>query len=308
MSDRGLPLRFGLFPEPVAADAAAVVEDVLLAERLGYDLVGIQDHPYNPQYLDTMTLLAVLAARTTRVGLFPDVASLPLRPPAVLAKSAATLDLLSGGRFDLGLGAGAVWSAIGAFGGPQRSAGEAVAALEEAIGVLRLLWSDERSVHLHGAHYRLDGAHPGPRPSRAIGVWIGAYGPRMLALTGRLADGWLPSAAFLPPDKLGEAERRVDDAAAAAGRRPDAVRRMYNIGGEITDGTDRGFLQGPVERWVDELSTLVLEAGVDTFVLWAGEPRRRQMEVFAGEVMPAVRAAVEAGRSNPGAGVPDSAE
>jgi hypothetical protein len=86
MSDRGLPVNFGFFPEPVAADAALVVEDVLLAERLGYDLVGIQDHPYNPQYLDTMTLLAVLAARTTRIGLFPDVASLPLRPPAVLAK------------------------------------------------------------------------------------------------------------------------------------------------------------------------------------------------------------------------------
>jgi alkanesulfonate monooxygenase SsuD/methylene tetrahydromethanopterin reductase-like flavin-dependent oxidoreductase (luciferase family) len=299
MSDRGLPVRFGFFPEPVAADPAGVVEDVLLAERLGYDLVGIQDHPYNPHYLDTMTLLAVLAARTTRIGLFPDVASLPLRPPAVLAKSAASLDLLSGGRFDLGLGAGAIWPAIGAYGGPQRSAGEAVAALEEAIRVLRLLWSDERSVRLHGAHYRLDGAHPGPRPSRAIGVWIGAYGPRMLALTGRLADGWLPSAAFLPPDKLGDAQRRLDDAATAAGRPPEAVRRIYNISGEITDGTDRAFLQGPVKRWVDELSTLVLEAGVDTFVLWASEPRRRQMEIFADEVMPAVRAAVDAARSDP---------
>jgi alkanesulfonate monooxygenase SsuD/methylene tetrahydromethanopterin reductase-like flavin-dependent oxidoreductase (luciferase family) len=299
MSDRGLPVNFGFFPEPVAADAALVVVDVLLAERLGYDLVGIQDHPYNPQYLDTMTLLAVLAARTTRIGLFPDVASLPLRPPAVLAKTAATLDLLSGGRFDLGLGAGAVWPAIGAFGGPQRSAGEAVAALEEAIKVLRLLWSEERSARLHGAHYRLDGAHPGPRPSRKIGVWIGAYGPRMLALTGRLADGWVPSAAFLPPDKLGDAQRRLDDAAAAAGRSPDAVRRIYNIGGEITDGADRGFLQGPVTRWVDELSSLVLETGIDTFVLWAGMPRRRQMEIFAGEVMPAVRAAVEVARSGP---------
>jgi len=152
---------------------------------------------------------------------------------------------------------------------------------------------------LHGAHYRLDGAHPGPRPSRKIGVWIGAYGPRMLALTGRLADGWVSSAAFLLPDKLGDAQRRLDDAAAAEGRSPDAVRRIYDIGGEITDGADRGFLQGPVTRWVDELSSLVLEAGIDTFVLWAGMPRRRQMEIFAGEVMPAVRAAVEAARLDP---------
>ena len=297
MADRGLPVRFGFFPEPAAADAAAVVDDVLHAERLGFDLVGIQDHPYNAQYLDTMTLLAVLAARTTRIGLFPDVASLPLRPPALLAKSAATLDLLSGGRFDLGLGAGAIWPAIAAYGGPKRSPGEAVAALEEAIAVLRLLWGDDRSVRFDGAHYRLDGAHPGPRPSRPIGVWLGAYGPRMLELTGRSADGWLPSSGFLPPEKLSDAQRRIDDAAAAVGRSPQAVSRMYNVAGEITDGESRGFLQGPAEQWCDELTALVLDAGIDTFVLWAGEPRRRQMERFADDVAPAVRAAVDAART-----------
>ena len=297
MADRGLPVRFGFFPEPAAADAAAVVDDVLHAERLGFDLVGIQDHPYNAEYLDTMTLLAVLAARTTRIGLFPDVASLPLRPPALLAKSAATLDLLSGGRFDLGLGAGAIWPAIAAYGGPKRSPGEAVAALEEAIAVLRLLWGDDRSVRFDGAHYRLDGAHPGPRPSRPIGVWLGAYGPRMLELTGRSADGWLPSSGFLPPEKLSDAQRRIDDAAAAAGRSPQAVSRMYNVAGEITDGESRGFLQGPAEQWCDELTALVLDAGIDTFVLWAGEPRRRQMERFADDVAPAVRAAVDAART-----------
>jgi alkanesulfonate monooxygenase SsuD/methylene tetrahydromethanopterin reductase-like flavin-dependent oxidoreductase (luciferase family) len=290
-------VRFGFFPEPAAADAAAVVDDVLLAERLGFDLVGIQDHPYHSGHLDTMTLLAVLAARTSRIGLFPDVASLPLRPPAMLAKSAATLDLLSGGRLDLGLGAGASWPAIAAYGGPRRAPGEAVAALEEAIAVMRLLWGDERSVRFRGAHYRLDGAHPGPRPSRPIGLWIGAYGPRMLALTGRLADGWLPSSGYLPPERLGEAQRRVDDAAAAAGRPPGAVRRIYNVSGEITDGPGRGFLQGPAERWVDELTALVLDEGVDTFVLWAGAPRRGQLERFAHDVAPAVRAAVEAART-----------
>lgn len=296
MPDRGLPVRFGFFPEPVATDVAAVVDDVLLAERLGYDLVGIQDHPYNAQYLDTMTLLAVLAARTTRVGLFPDVASLPLRPPAMLAKSAATLDLLSGGRFDLGLGAGAIWPAIAAYGGPRRTPGEAVTALDEAIRVMRLLWGGERSVRLAGEHYRLDGAHPGPRPSRPIGIWIGAYGPRMLELTGRSADGWLPSSGFLPPEKLGEAQRRIDEAAAAAARPPQAVRRIYNISGEITDRSGEGFLQGPPQRWVDELTELVLDAGIDTFVLWAAGPRREQLHRFADEIAPAVRAAVAAAR------------
>jgi alkanesulfonate monooxygenase SsuD/methylene tetrahydromethanopterin reductase-like flavin-dependent oxidoreductase (luciferase family) len=297
MPDRGLPVRFGFFPEPVAADATAVVDDVLLAERLGFDLVGIQDHPYNAQYLDTMTLLAVLAARTSRIGLFPDVAGLPLRPPAMLAKSAATLDLLSGGRFDLGLGAGAIWPAIGAYGGPRRSPAESVAALEEAIAVMRLLWGGERAVRFAGDHYRLDGAHPGPAPSRPIGVWLGAYGPRMLELTGRLADGWLPSSGFLAPDRLGDAGRRVDDAAAAAGRPATAVRRIYNVSGEITDGPSRGFLQGPAGQWVDELSALVLDEGMDSFVLWADAPRRAQMRRFAEDVAPAVRAAVESARA-----------
>ncbi len=297
MPDRGLPVRFGFFPEPLATDAAAVVDDVLFAERLGFDLVGVQDHPYQARHLDTMTLLAVLAGRTTRIGLFPDVACLPLRPPAVLAKSAATLDVLSGGRFDLGLGAGAFWPAIAAYGGPRRTPGEAVAAVEEAIGVMRLLWGEERSVRFAGGHYRLDGARPGPPPSRPIGVWIGAYGPRMLELTGRLADGWLPSAGFLPPGELGDAQRRIDDAAAAAGRSPQAVRRVYNINGEITDGPGDGFLQGPPQRWVDELTALVLDAGIDTFVLWAAAPRRVQMQRFAEEVAPAVVAAVDAARA-----------
>ncbi len=297
MPDRGLPVRFGFFPEPAATDAAAVVDDVLLAERLGLDLVGIQDHPYQARHLDTMTLLAVLAGRTTRIGLFPDVACLPLRPPAVLAKSAATLDVLSGGRFVLGLGAGAFWPAIAAYGGPRRAPGEAVAALEEAIGVMRLLWGDERSVRFAGAHYRLDGARPGPPPSRPLDVWVGAYGPRMLELTGRLADGWLPSAGYLPPEKLGDAQRRVDDAAAAAGRPPQAVRRIYNIDGEITDGAGDRFLHGPPQRWVEELTALVLDAGIDTFVLWPGTPRRLQLQRFAEEVAPAVVAAVDAARA-----------
>ena len=86
------------------------------ADEGGIDLVGIQDHPYQWRYVDTWTLIAWLAARTERIRFFPDVANLPLRPPAVLAKAAASLDVLSGGRVELGLGAGAFWEAIGADG------------------------------------------------------------------------------------------------------------------------------------------------------------------------------------------------
>src|SRR4051794_6002519 len=119
-------VELGVFVIPDASGRDAVVEQVTLADRLGLDLVGIQDHPYQRRFLETMSLLAFLAARTTRVRLFPDVANLPLRQPAVLAKEAATIDLLSGGRFELGLGARAVLGAVrgpGGAGGPPRGAG-----------------------------------------------------------------------------------------------------------------------------------------------------------------------------------------
>ena len=135
------------------------------ADAAGLHVVGIQDHPYQHHFLDTWSLIPTLLAETQRVSFFTDVANLPLRPPAVMAKAAATLDVLSGGRFELGLGAGGFSDVIAGFGGPRRTPGESVEALDEAIDVIRLLWSKEHAVSLEGKHYRLDGAHPGPRPA-----------------------------------------------------------------------------------------------------------------------------------------------
>jgi alkanesulfonate monooxygenase SsuD/methylene tetrahydromethanopterin reductase-like flavin-dependent oxidoreductase (luciferase family) len=295
MPDAGQPVRFGWFLVPEAADPPALVEQARLAERAGFDLVGIQDHPYQRRYLDTFSLLAALATATERVGLFPDVASLPLRHPAMLAKAAASIDLLSGGRFELGLGAGSFWDAIVAMGGPRRSPGEAVEALEEAVALLRLLWSDQRSVRFTGQHYRVAGVRPGPAPAHPIRIWVGAYGPRMLQLVGRLADGWVPSAGYLPPERLAAAQARIDDAAAAAGRDPAAVRRLYNVSGRIGPGGG-GFLDGPPGQWVEQLLPLVVETGMDTFVLWPSESPASQLQVFAAEVAPALREAVAAHR------------
>src|SRR5215471_4297489 len=106
MTDLGHELLFGAALPPDAADHRAVVDVVLTAERLGLDLAGFQDHPYQPGFLDAWTLLSYLAARTERILLLPDVLNVPLRPPAVLARSAAALAILSGGRLVLGLGAG----------------------------------------------------------------------------------------------------------------------------------------------------------------------------------------------------------
>src|SRR2546423_15705441 len=151
-----MPVELGIFPTPNAADLDDILEQVLMAERLGIDLVGIQDHPYQRRFLDTWSLIPFLAARTERIRFFPDVANLPLRPPAVMAKAAATIDLLSNGRFELGLGTGAFWDGIGAMGGPVRSGRESVDALEEAIQIIRLMWSGERTISFAGEHYTCD--------------------------------------------------------------------------------------------------------------------------------------------------------
>jgi alkanesulfonate monooxygenase SsuD/methylene tetrahydromethanopterin reductase-like flavin-dependent oxidoreductase (luciferase family) len=199
--DYGHDLLFGVFVPPSAQEADAVLALARRADDAGLDLVSVQDHPYNPQFLDAWTLLTTIAATTSRVRVFPNVANLPLRPPAVLARQVATLDILSGGRAELGIGAGAFWDAIEAMGGPRRSAGQSVAALREAIGVIRALWTPGHGVRLAGEYYSLHGAKPGPLPVHDVGIWVGSYKERMLRLTGELADGWLPSAPYAPPDR-----------------------------------------------------------------------------------------------------------
>jgi alkanesulfonate monooxygenase SsuD/methylene tetrahydromethanopterin reductase-like flavin-dependent oxidoreductase (luciferase family) len=279
-------VELGVFVTPEAADRDGVLEQVQLADRAGLDLVGIQDHPYQRRFLDTLSLLAFLAARTERVRLFPDVANLPLRPPAVLAKAAATIDLLSGGRFELGLGAGAFWDAIGAMGGPVRSPGESVEALEEAIAVIRAMWSGERSARFEGRHHSLAGVHPGPSPAHEIGIWLGAYGPRMLRLVGRAADGWLPSVPTgLPLAAVPARQEAIDESARAAGRDPAAIRRVANV------SAAPGFLDGPLEQQVEQLVALVRELRFDGLVLMPGdEDPMAEIERLGTEVAAAVRA------------------
>lgn len=294
MSDYGRELEFGVSVAPLAEEAGRVARVVRAADAAGLDLVGIQDHPYQRRFLDTWTLIATLVPQTQRIRFFPDVANLPLRPPAMLAKAAASLDLISGGRVELGLGAGAFWDAIEAMDGPRRSPGEARRALEEAIHVMRLVWSEERSLRFDGEFYSLRGMRPGPRPAHEIGVWLGVYGPRMLSLLGRLADGWVPSLGYVPPEKLPELHGRIDEAALEAGREPASIRRAYNVSGVIEAGGE-GPLDGPASKWVEELARFALQYGMDTFVFWPGgepEDHERQVGLFAEEVAPAVREAV----------------
>jgi alkanesulfonate monooxygenase SsuD/methylene tetrahydromethanopterin reductase-like flavin-dependent oxidoreductase (luciferase family) len=285
--DYGRPVQFGLFPTPEAEALEEILSLARIADDAGLELIGIQDHPYQRRFLDTWMLMATVLAETQRVRVFPDVANLPLRPPAVMAKAAASLDVLSRGRFELGLGAGGFWTAIAAMGGPSRTPGEAVDALEEAIKVIRLMWSDERSVRFEGRHYRLAGVKPGPRPVHDMGIWLGVGGKRTLGLVGRAADGWVPSSGWATPDKLADMHARIDEAAVTAGRDPAQIRRVYNVWGLI-DGPG-GFLNGSAGQWVDELTELAVYRGMDTFVFGPSADPVPQSQRFANEIAPVVR-------------------
>ncbi len=281
--DYGRPVQFGYFVLPDSMRPMRPLELAVRADALGIDLIGAQDHPYQRRFYDTWTLLTAIAMRTTRASVFPDVANLPLRPPAMLAKAAASLDLLSGGRVELGLGAGGFWEAIAAMGGPVRTPGEAVSALEEAIEVIRLVWSGGRGVRFDGKFYQLAGLNAGPVPSHPIGVWLGAYKPRMLRLVGRAADGWVPSLGYLKPEAMQEANARLDDAAREAGRDPAAIRRVLNVAANLN---------------ADEIAELTLEHGFDTFVIGeTQEDAEAELREFLENVAPKVRELVAKGRA-----------
>jgi alkanesulfonate monooxygenase SsuD/methylene tetrahydromethanopterin reductase-like flavin-dependent oxidoreductase (luciferase family) len=306
--DYGHPIEFGFFLDPATGDPAHTLEIARILDRLGFDLVGIQDHPYNARHFDALSLASVILGQTERLRVFPDVACLPLRPPLMLAKQAATLDALSGGRFDLGLGAGAMWDAIVGMGGPRREPRVAIDALREAVLLTRQAMSG-RPVRSAGETYPVPGARFGPLPAHDMGIWLGVLGPRALRLTGELADGWVPSMAYLPPARAAAGHAIIDEAARAAGRDPSAIRRIYNVGGDVTpsieSGTDEDSkIEGPRAHWVDVLSHLAVDHGFGTFVLW-GVPTEPRLRMFIEEIAPAVRervASIRAYRGTPTAG------
>jgi alkanesulfonate monooxygenase SsuD/methylene tetrahydromethanopterin reductase-like flavin-dependent oxidoreductase (luciferase family) len=295
MPDYGHDLLFGVSLPPNARDHEAVLATAELADDLGLDIIGFQDHPYQATFLDAWTLLSYVAGRTQRIRLFPDVANIPLRPPAVLARSAAALDILSGGRVELGLGAGYYIEPIAAMGGPRRTLGEHVDALEEAVAVIRSLWKPGQAVHFQGKHYSLRGARPGPTPAHPIAIWLGAYKKRMLQLTGRFADGWIPSLGYASPDDLGRMNATIDAEAETFGREPSAIRRGFNVSGSFAT-FDSGFLQGPPNVWAEQLTELTLRDGMSAFILGLSPGDDADLRRWTQEVVPAVRESVATGR------------
>jgi len=275
MPDYGHPLRFGVFITPSTDAPSGTVDLAVLAEDLGLDLVTFQDHPYQPALLDTWTLLSWVAARTHRVHVSANVLSLPSRPAAVLARAAASLDLLSGGRFELGIGPGTFWDALEAMGLPRRTpAAESVTALEEAIQVIRGTWdtTGRGPLVVDGRHYSVRGAKRGAAPAHAIPVVLGAYGPRMLRLTGSTADGWVPTMSYLGPGDLKDGNAAIDAAAIDAGRDPSSISRHLIV---------------PPSLGVTDLVDLGRQQGISTFILAADDAGT--ITAFARSTAPRVR-------------------
>jgi len=268
-------LRFAANIIPSADDVPRVLTLVRAAERSGLDMVTFQDHPYQPAFLDAWTLLSYAAAATTTIGLAGNVHPLPLRPPAMLAQAAASLDLLSGGRFELALGAGGFPEAIAAMGGRRHTPRDAVDALGEGIQIIRNAWDTRAAgdVRLRGRHYSVDGLDRGPAPAHDIAIWLGAYGPRMLRLVGRAANGWLPSLTRLRSLRdLADGNAVIDEAAVAAGRAPGDIARLLNLAAPAEPG---------------QLAELASTYGISVFTVVTRSAH--EVERLAGEIAPATR-------------------
>ncbi|MQY04967.1 LLM class flavin-dependent oxidoreductase [Actinomadura macrotermitis] len=295
---------FGVSVSTAVEAARESLRLATLADRDGLDLVTVSDHPYYGGRLDAYSILGVVLGATSSITGVVSVSNLPTRPAPMLARAVTSLSALSGGRIVLGLGVGGLWDDIARMGVERLGPGAAVRAFEEAITLVRELSGGGGPMTFDGEFYQVDALEPAPVP--AAPVWTGSVGPKSLAVTGRLADGWFPGHAA---DWLSERYRTsrpvIDEAALAAGRDPADVATVYNLPGEITEaplaaprdreGRWRG---GSVEQWTEELTGAVLEHGASGFVYFAPggrAPDEAALGRWAREIVPAVRAAVAAG-------------
>lgn len=288
--------RFGLSLSTSAAAGADPLGMAVRAEQLDIDFVSATDHPggSHPSY-ETWTLLTWIAASTTRIGITTKVLSVPMRLPALTAKMAETLQRLSGGRLILGLGGGFSDEEMGSFGLPTRSAGEKVSGLAEAVQIIRELWSQPMS-SFDGQIYRTDAAEIEPKPEPRIPIWLGTFGDRALATTGSLADGWIPSFGYAPPDVVVGMRAKMRSAAARAGRDPDDITCAYNM--EIRIGEQRedpSIVSGSASHVTDQLLGFTKLGFTVLNLALVGPDEREQLELLARDVIPAVHAAVSSG-------------
>jgi probable F420-dependent oxidoreductase len=283
----GQQVRFGI-EVGFEFDPERLVERAQRAEALGFDLFSISDHLHaeRPTY-EPWTALTWVASATERLGVLTNVLGLPYRAPAVTAKMTETLDRLSGGRVVLGLGVGGYDKEFAAFGLAQRTPGAKVTALDEAVRLIRSLWTDQ-TVSFTGEHFHTDGARIEPKPAHRIPIWLGTYGPRSLRLTGMLADGWLPSFPRLTLHDAVAMRAAVRAGARAAGRDPDDVTCACNLVVTLDDNhtPTPQRVAGSTQAVAEQLAAIT-RAGFTVFQIVFTAPE--QDERFAHEVIPLLR-------------------
>ena len=284
---------FGLNVSPAIEDDPISV--ARRAEELGFSFVSMNDHLHGetPRH-ETWTLLAWIAATTSRIRIASRVLAVPYRHPAVLAKMAETFDRLSGGRLILGLGGGYSDEEFAAFGLGVPSPGEKVDGLEEAVRIAHGLWSQEQFTFT-GHRYRTEGARIEPKPQRQIPIWLGTYGKRALELTGRLADGWIPTYELALPAAVPDMRDRITDAAIKAGRKPADITCVYNVDVRIDrDPTPDFVVSAPANELAERLTGFA-DLGFNAVNLVPfGPDKAEQIERLAHEVIPAVISESEA--------------
>jgi alkanesulfonate monooxygenase SsuD/methylene tetrahydromethanopterin reductase-like flavin-dependent oxidoreductase (luciferase family) len=282
---------FGLNVSISSAAGADPVADARRAEELGYDFVSMNDHLHgtSPTF-ETWTLLSWIAARTSRIRVAPRVLAVPYRNPAVTAKMAESLQRLSGGRLILGMGGGAFDEEFRAFGVGGPSPRDKVDGMEEAVRIARGLWG-AGGFTFEGRLYRTDAAEMEPKPEVPIPIWLGTYGPRALDVTGRLADGWIPTYELAPPERVVAMRDRVLAAAEGAGRSPEDITCVYNLDVRVEEGAkgDEVVVAGSPGELIDRLLSFVGLGFSAMNLCPAGPDLGEQVERLAAEVIPAVR-------------------
>lgn len=284
-------LSFGVNVSTSASPAADPVAQALRAEALGYDFVSANDHPCGTRAsYETWTMLTWIAAKTSRIKVATRVLGVPYRSPAIVAKMAESLDRLSGGRLILGMGAGGSDDEFLAFGLYVPSPREKIEGLEEAIRIIHGLWGSS-AFTLEGRHHRTEAANIEPKPEHHIPVWLGTYGKRSLAVTGRVADGWIPTLEMAPADQIPAMRDTIFTAARDAGRDPNEITLVYNMEFRLGNGIDlpAHVVGGSAEQLVDQLKNFA-ELGFSAMnFIPAGPQPERQVERLAQEVVPALR-------------------
>ncbi|WP_027945230.1 LLM class flavin-dependent oxidoreductase [Amycolatopsis taiwanensis] len=292
---------FGFGAHSTVDDGPELLRMTEQADRDGLDIFSLSDHPYLGGRLDANATIGFILGRTQHIAGFANVTNLPTRPAPMLARTVTSLSALSGGRIVLGAGAGGLWDRIAAMGVPRLSPGEAVEAFEESIVLIKKLSGGGPPVTYRGRHYQVDQLEPAP--VAAPEVWTGSVGPKSLAATGRVADGWIPGhAADWRSERYRASRPIIDEAAAAVGRDPREIRTVFNFPGRITDrpltntrNADGRWVGGSAGQWIEELTEAVLEHRASGFILFSpagGTQDSISLGRWANEIVPAVREAI----------------